>query len=150
MSRVSLQRRVKLINLSWTTPRIFPRVPRKTGFPRTVQGKEQDTFFWGSTRSSLPHYSHPALLPHRQWWTSSADDVKANSEQLFWDRERGKKLNCYWETVPCIFLNSLHWNVAAERLFWWKRQELTVSLALLPTHGWSVTAISWSPSTYSK
>lgn len=116
-SRVSLQRRVKLINLPWTTPGIF-HLPRKTEvFLGVFKGMSRIHWFWMAQEAHYLITHTQPWPPHRQWWTFSVDDVKANPEQLCWDRERKKKLNCYWETVPCIFLISLHWNMAADRLF---------------------------------
>lgn len=114
-SRVSLQRRVRLINHPWTTLEFSPCAKKDRGFPRTVRGKEQATLIWGSTRDSLLHDSRPALATPHAVMDIQCRWCESKSWTTLLGQREEKKLNCYWETVPCIFLISLHWNMAADR-----------------------------------
>lgn len=89
-SRVRLQKRIRLRSLPWTTPRIFHLCQERQRFFQDCSREKAGCIDLGQHKRLITSCSHPALPPHRQWWTSSADNVKANPEQLCWDGERGK------------------------------------------------------------
>lgn len=118
-SRVSLQRGWRLKSPAWSTPIIFHLCQeRQKGFPSSDQGKEQGKLVWGSTRSWLSHDSHPAPATPQLVMVIQRSWCECKSWTALLGQRAKKELNYYRETIPCLFLISLHWNVAADMLFW--------------------------------